>query len=108
MTTSLESIPRQPPEEALLRVRDVVVSFGGIGALNQVTFDVAKHKIVGPIDPNGARKQTLFNCLSRRYEPISCGVELDDTSILDLPAHAMVRLHGQKWEIFGSVIDSNE
>ncbi|MEA2920071.1 MAG: branched-chain amino acid transport system ATP-binding protein, partial [Bradyrhizobium sp.] len=52
----------QPP---LLAVRNVSVVFGGIIALNGVSFDMHKGKILGLIGPNGAGKTTLFNCLSR-------------------------------------------
>ena len=53
----------------LLSVRDVSVVFGGIIALNGVSFDMHKGVILGLIGPNGAGKTTLFNCLSRLYQP---------------------------------------
>ena len=53
----------------LLEVRDVAVRFGGIVALDGVSFDVAAGRIAGLIGPNGAGKTTLFNCLSRLYVP---------------------------------------
>jgi branched-chain amino acid transport system ATP-binding protein len=71
----------------LLSVRDVSVRFGGIVALDGVTFDVSAGQIAGLIGPNGAGKTTLFNCLSRLYTPNSGDVLFEGRSILDRPRH---------------------
>ncbi len=53
----------------ILSVRNVSMRFGGIVALDDVSFDMAAGHIVGLIGPNGAGKTTLFNCVSRLYTP---------------------------------------
>jgi len=76
-------------ESALLSVRSVSVRFGGIVALNGVSFDVFSGQIAGLIGPNGAGKTTLFNCLSRLYTPSSRDVVFEGKSILGRPRHAI-------------------
>jgi branched-chain amino acid transport system ATP-binding protein len=71
----------------LLAVRDVSVVFGGIVALNSVSFDMHKGQILGLIGPNGAGKTTLFNCLSRLYQPSKGDILVEGQSILKRPAH---------------------
>ena len=76
----------------LLAVRDVSVVFGGIIALNGVTFDMQKGQILGLIGPNGAGKTTLFNCLSRLYQPSSGDILMEGASILTRPAHKIAEI----------------
>ena len=78
--------------QALLRVRDVAVHFGGIVALDGVSFDVAPGRIVGLIGPNGAGKTTLFNCISRLYECDRGEIHFDGASLLDVPRHRVAAL----------------
>ena len=54
---------------SLFEVKNVTVSFGGVKALNNVSFSVNKGEIFTIIGPNGAGKSTLFNVISRIYEP---------------------------------------
>src|SRR6185295_14601091 len=77
---------------ALLRVQNVGVRFGGIVALDDVSFDVERGRIVGLIGPNGAGKTTLFNCLSRLYECGSGDIQFDGASLLKVPRHRIAAL----------------
>src|SRR5262245_4260583 len=77
---------------ALLRVQDVRVRFGGIVALDGVSFGVAPGRIVGLIGPNGAGKTTLFNCVSRLYECDSGEITFDGVSLLGLDRHRVAGL----------------
>ena len=77
---------------ALLEVDNVVVRFGGIVALDGVTFDIPEGQIVGLIGPNGAGKTTLFNCLSRLYTPNEGDVRFEGKSILGLNAEKIAAL----------------
>ncbi len=76
-----------PQDQAILAIREVSVEFGGIVALNGVSFDMHKGQILGLIGPNGAGKTTLFNCLSRLYQPSSGDILMDGVSILSRPPH---------------------
>jgi len=76
----------------LLRVQNVGVHFGGIVALDNVSFDVERGRIVGLIGPNGAGKTTLFNCLSRLYECGTGDIVFDGRSLLGAPRHRIAAL----------------
>jgi branched-chain amino acid transport system ATP-binding protein len=74
----------------LLSVRDVTLRFGGIVALDRVSFDVQSGHVSGLIGPNGAGKTTAFNVITRLYTPDDGELELDGTSLLRTPAHRVV------------------
>ena len=76
----------------LLDVRDVAVRFGGIVALDGVSFAVEEGSIVGLIGPNGAGKTTLFNCLSRLYTCDRGDILFNGASLLALPRHRIAAL----------------
>src|SRR3712207_5728329 len=76
----------------LLAVRDVAVRFGGIVALDGVSFDLRQGQILGLIGPNGAGKTTLFNCLSRLYMPSAGDILFEGRSILSRPAHRIAEI----------------
>ena len=75
----------------LLSVRNVTLRFGGIVALDGVSFDVTRGVVSGLIGPNGAGKTTVFNVITRLYTPDSGEVELDGTTLLRTPPHGVVR-----------------
>jgi branched-chain amino acid transport system ATP-binding protein len=76
----------------LLEVDQVAVSFGGIVALDQVSFDVVAGEICGLIGPNGAGKTTLFNCLSRLYPVQSGDIRFEGRSLIRMAKHAIAPL----------------
>ena len=78
--------------ETLLSVDNVSVRFGGIVALDGVSFTVRRGTIVGLIGPNGAGKTTLFNCLSRLYHAASGEILFMGRSLLREPRHRIARL----------------
>jgi branched-chain amino acid transport system ATP-binding protein len=78
--------------ESLLEVRDVAMRFGGIVALDGVSFEVEEGQILGLIGPNGAGKTTLFNCLSRLYTPHRGDIMFKGRSLLRRPPHRIAEL----------------
>ena len=82
--------PAMPPE--LLRVDGVTVRFGGITALEGVSFSVQAGHIVGLIGPNGAGKTTLFNCLSRLYAFNEGSILFEGESLVETRPHGIAAL----------------
>ena len=78
--------------DALLSVRGITVRFGGIVALDSVSFDVPRGGVCGLIGPNGAGKTTLFNCLSRLYNYQEGDLLFEGQSITPMPVHQIASL----------------
>jgi branched-chain amino acid transport system ATP-binding protein len=76
---------------ALLSVENVTRRFGGVLALDDVSFDVPAGEIVGLIGPNGAGKTTAFNVITRLYTPDSGRVIFDGRDLLRTPVHRVVK-----------------
>ena len=76
----------------LLAVDDLSIRFGGIVALDGVSFDLSEGEILGLIGPNGAGKTTLFNCLTRLYTPSRGDIRFAGTSIIDLAPHHITHI----------------
>jgi branched-chain amino acid transport system ATP-binding protein len=79
--SSISVGPQNRASPYLLEIADVSMRFGGIVALESVTFSVDRGRIVGLIGPNGAGKTTLFNCLSRLYRQGRGDIRLNGQSL---------------------------
>jgi branched-chain amino acid transport system ATP-binding protein len=75
-----------------IEVRDVCVRFGGIVALDRVSFTIDQGQLLGLIGPNGAGKTTLFNCFSRLYTVVSGDIAFEGQSILRRPPHRIAEI----------------
>jgi branched-chain amino acid transport system ATP-binding protein len=76
---------------ALLTVEHLTRRFGGVIALDDVSFDVPQGQILGLIGPNGAGKTTAFNVITRLYKPDSGAVLYDGEDLLKLAPYEVVR-----------------
>jgi branched-chain amino acid transport system permease protein len=86
------AVPRaapRPDAPVLLDVQDLSKSFGGLKAVQDVTFTVRQGEILGIIGPNGAGKTTLFNLLNGIIRPDKGSVSFEGQSIFGLPANAI-------------------
>lgn len=92
---------------SLLHVKDVVVRFGGVTAVNHANFEVERGTVTGLIGPNGAGKTTCFNVITGLQTPTAGRVILDGKDITRMPVPRRAR-HGmgrtfQRLEAFGSL-----
>jgi branched-chain amino acid transport system ATP-binding protein len=76
----------------ILGIEHVTRRFGGLVALNDITFEVAENEILGLIGPNGAGKTTLFNVINGVHPPQKGRVRFRERDITVLPAHAIAAL----------------
>jgi branched-chain amino acid transport system ATP-binding protein len=75
----------------LLEARNISISFGGIKAVDDVSFRVAKGEIFAIVGPNGAGKSTIFNLISRIYEPTGGRLIFEGTDITRVAPHTIAR-----------------
>ncbi len=73
-----------------LSVRNLSIEFGGVHAVEDVSFDVEPGETFAIIGPNGAGKSTIFNLISRLYEPSAGTIHYGTEDLLELPAHRIV------------------
>jgi branched-chain amino acid transport system ATP-binding protein len=76
----------------LVEVTDLTLRFGGLVAVNALSFSVAQGSIHALIGPNGAGKSTTFNCISRLYQPSAGRIRLAGRDVTSLPASTMASL----------------
>jgi branched-chain amino acid transport system ATP-binding protein len=78
--------------EALLAVKDLTVRFGGVLAVDRVSFDVRRGEVFTLIGPNGAGKTTVFNLISRIYQPTAGSIEYEGSVLTRQPPHRIASL----------------
>jgi len=78
---------RGAASEPILRTELLSVRFGGLAALSQVNFEVARHEVRAIIGPNGAGKSTFFNCLTGVLRPTSGRIVLNGEDVTGLPSN---------------------
>ena len=78
--------------DVMLSARDLSVRFGGVLAVNQVSFDVMRGEVFTLIGPNGAGKTTVFNLISRIYTPSAGRIEFEGRALADVPPHGVAAL----------------
>ncbi len=79
--------------QVILDVKGLVMRFGGLVAVDQVSFEVHKNEIFSIIGPNGAGKTTVFNCVSGFYKPSEGNIQLFNENITGKPSHKVAQ-HG--------------
>jgi branched-chain amino acid transport system ATP-binding protein len=85
-TVSAGDAPRAP---ALIEARNLSISFGGIRAVDDVSFSVARGEIFAIVGPNGAGKSTIFNLISRIYEPTGGQLIFEGEDITNVAPHTI-------------------
>lgn len=76
----------------MLRLEEVSKNFGGLPALNNVSFDVPKGQLTALIGPNGAGKSTMINCMTGIFGPSSGQIYFQQQPIASLPAYKISRM----------------
>ncbi|MFH2011941.1 MAG: ABC transporter ATP-binding protein [Pseudomonadota bacterium] len=78
--------------EYQLEIRDLSMRFGGIVALDNVSFGIKKGEIFSIIGPNGAGKTTIYNCISRVYTPQRGSITFEGHDVLKLKPHQIAQI----------------
>ena len=75
----------------ILSVKDVTKRFGGLVAVNGISFDVGHHEMIGVIGPNGSGKTTMMNMISGASKPSAGSISMKGRRLSDMPAQKIAR-----------------
>ncbi len=84
-------------ENEVLKIEHLSIQFGGLKAVDDLSFSIRKNEIYGLIGPNGAGKTTVFNCITQFYKPNKGTIEFrlkngGSTNLVDHKVHEIIRL----------------
>ena len=82
--------------EILLSAKNLSMRFGGVLAVNDVSFDVRKGEVFTLIGPNGAGKTTVFNLISRLYTPTSGEIFFEGRNLTHAPPHEIASMRNPR------------
>ena len=89
---SLSKIKNIPFGKNIIELKNISLSFGGVKALTEVSFEVKRGEVFAIIGPNGAGKSTLYNLISGVYNLTSGTIEYNKKTISGLESHQIYRL----------------
>ena len=92
VSTQVNTTNSPPEVSPLLSVQGISVRFAGVKALTDVSFSVQPGELFAVIGPNGAGKTSLFNVLTRVYQPVAGKVTFDGHNLLELKTHQVARV----------------
>jgi branched-chain amino acid transport system ATP-binding protein len=77
------------PNNVILKIENLSIAFGGLKAVDNLSFDIEENEVFGLIGPNGAGKTTVFNCITQFYKPNSGNIyfRANNNSVQDLLKH---------------------
>ena len=81
----------RPVSEHILDIENLTLRFGGLTALDDVSFHINQGEILGLIGPNGAGKTTCFNAVTGVYRPTSGDIKFDGASIVGMKKHQITQ-----------------
>lgn len=85
------------PESMVLKIENLSIAFGGLKAVDNLSFDIKENEVFGLIGPNGAGKTTVFNCITQFYKPNQGNIYFRDRenhihNLLNLDVHEIINL----------------